>query len=79
MIKKVVYLVIGIVLLGALIPALWPTVEDTATDVAAMNATTVGGEFIQNMWPVILIIIGLGLGAFLIFWGLRQLGLGGRH
>lgn len=76
MIQKIIGIVLIVVVLGALLPVLWPMIEDTGTDIAAMEGGT-ATDFIQAMWPILLIVIGVGVGAGLIFFALRNLGVFG--
>jgi hypothetical protein len=75
-VNKVIFLVLGFVILGALIPALWPVVENAATDVTGMNTTSSGGTLIKTLWPVGLIVAAIGIGVFIIYFAIKQLGLG---
>lgn len=72
MIKKVVYIVLMFVVLGALVPVLWPLFVGTDTDVQAMTETDDATVFLQTLWPIILIVVGLGFVAGLVFYALRK-------
>jgi hypothetical protein len=76
-VNKVIFLVLGFVIVGALIPALWPVVENSAANVTAMNSTTTGGTLIKTLWPVGLVVAAVGIGVFIIYFAIKQLGLGG--
>lgn len=76
-VNRVIFLVLGIVIVGAMIPALWPVAEQTGTAIQAMNTTGASGDFIKTMWPIGLIVAGLGLGIWLIFFALSKLGVFG--
>lgn len=76
MVKKVIGVILIVVVLGALLPVLWPMMVGTDADIQAMEG---GGitDFLQAMWPVALIIVGIGIAAGLIFYALRQFGVMG--
>lgn len=76
-VNRVIFLVLGIVIVGSMIPALWPVAEQTGTAIQAMNSTSTAGEFIKTMWPLGLIVAGIGLGVWLIFFALQKLGVFG--
>lgn len=77
MIKKIIIVVVTIVCLGAIIPGLWPMMMDTQGVVGNMTGTDPGTLFVKAMWPVALIIIGIGIAAAVIFFGLKKLGVFG--
>jgi len=74
LIKKVIGVVLVVVVLGALLPVLWPMLVDTDTAIQELEG---GGitDFLQAMWPIALIIIGIGIAAGLIFYALRSFGV----
>lgn len=78
MIKKFIYVLAVIVLLGAMAPVLWPMFVGTDTDIQAMTETDDATVMFQAIWPVVLLVLGIGLCAGLIFFGLRKFGLMGR-
>lgn len=67
-----------LVVLGALIPILWPLMDTTNTDIQAMNGTSTITTFLQTMWPIVLLIIGIGICAGLVFFALRKFGVIGK-
>ena len=79
MTKKIVGVILLVVVLGAIIPALWPTMTSTDTDIQALNATgSTATSFLQTIWPIVLLVIGIGVAAGLVFYALRKFGvLGG--
>lgn len=72
MVKKIIGIVLVIVVLGALIPVLWPMMMDTGGVVGNMTGSDAGTSFIKAMWPVILIIVGIGIAAGLIYYALKK-------
>lgn len=76
MVGKVVSVILLIVVLGAIVPALWPVMQDTDTDIQALNATgSTSTAFLQTVWPIVLLVIGIGVAAGLIFYALRRFGV----
>lgn len=78
MVKQVVAVIVMIVVLGTLIPVLWPMMTDTSADIAALNGTDAGTGFMKTAWPIVLVIIGIGIAAGLIFFALRKFGVMGK-
>ena len=78
MTKKIVGVILLVVVLGAIIPALWPTMTNTDSDIQALNSTGAATTFLQTIWPIVLLVIGIGIAAGLVFYALRKFGvLGG--
>ena len=79
MIKKVMGVILGVVILGALLPVVLPLMFDTATDIEAVatNATyaAYGAPVLGVMWPIVLIVIVLGIAAGVIYMALRKFGV----
>lgn len=75
----IIIVALVLIVLGALIPALWPMLQDTQTDIDALNATgSVSTSFLQSMWPIALLVVGLGIVVGIIIYALRRFGvLGG--
>lgn len=67
-----------IIVLGALIPVLWPMMEATDTDIQALTQTGPITVFLQTMWPIVLLVIGIGVAAGLVFYSLKKFGVIGR-
>lgn len=67
-----------VVVLGALIPILIPLMQDTATDIAAMQGTP-GAEpeidMLVTLWPIMLLILIIGVAAGVIFFALKHFGV----
>lgn len=58
--------------LGTAVPVLWPLVADTSDNITAMTGTDVGTTTIQALWPIILLVIGLGIAVGLIIYALKR-------
>ena len=72
----IIIVALTLIVLGALIPVLWPMLQDTQTDIDALNATgSVSTSFLQNMWPIALLVVGLGIVVALILYALRKFGV----
>lgn len=66
--------VVVMVVMGSAIPVLWP-VASNSTAINAMSGTDAGTTTIKSFWPIILLIIGIGLAVGLIVMALRKFGL----
>lgn len=72
----IIVVALVLIVLGALIPVLWPMLQATQTDIDALNATgSVSTAFLQNMWPVALLVVGLGIVIAIILYALKRFGV----
>lgn len=69
---------VGLVILGTVVPVVWPLIAGTDTDIQAMTGTDAGTTTIQAFWPILLVVCGLGIAAGIIYFGLRKFGLFGK-
>lgn len=67
--------VVVVIVLATTIPVLWPLATDASTNITSMTGTDAGTTTIQTFWPIILLIIGLGLAVGLIVFALQKFGL----
>ena len=77
--KKILFMIITIVSLGILIPVLWPLMLGTSSDMAAINGTDAGTVLLRTAWPVVLLLIGIGIAIELVVWTIRRFNVGGRR
>jgi hypothetical protein len=75
MMSLVIGALVVIIVLGALIPVLWPSFIGTLTDIAAVNGTDTGTVFMKAMWPIGVLLIAIGIGVALLFYALGRTGL----
>jgi len=68
----IIYVVIGIVVVGTVVAALWGTLAGTDTSIQALTQTDAGTSTLQTMWPIVLVIIGIGIAAGAVMWALRK-------
>ena len=78
LLTAVLIVAITLVVLGAAIPVVWPMLQETETDIAALNESagaTAATNFLESMWPIVILIVGLGIVVALIWFGLKRFGL----
>lgn len=74
----IIVVALVLIVLGALIPVLWPMLQDTQTDISALNATgSASTAFLQSMWPIALLVVGLGIVVAIILYALKRFGVMG--
>jgi hypothetical protein len=74
-VSGVVTLLVGILVIGTIIGALWATVAGTDTTIQALTGTDLGTTNLQTFWPIALMCVGIGLGVGAIMWALRKAGV----
>ena len=74
----IIGVVVVLLVIGTVFPVLWPMVTGSVTaNITAMTGTDAGTTTIQAFWPVILLVVGMGLAVGLIMFGLKKFGLFG--
>lgn len=76
--KGLIVVAVVLVVLGSAIPVLWPLVTGTTANITSMAGTDSGTELIQAFWPIIILVIGLGIAVGLIMYGLKKFGIGSK-
>lgn len=71
----IVAVAVGVAILGAIVPALWPTITGSDTAIQALTQTDAGTTTMQALWPILLIAVGCGIAAGLVMWALRKFNL----
>lgn len=74
MIKKVLGVILICVVIAALLPVLLPLLFDSISDIEAINVTAspAAGGMLQTMWPIVVMIIIIGIAAGLVFFALKR-------
>lgn len=65
--------VIIMLVMSYAVPVLWPLVVTASANVTAMSGSDGGTTIMKALWPVALLMVGLGVGIGLIIFALRQL------
>ena len=68
--------VVVLVVMTQAIPVLWPLAANS-TAIDAMTGTDAGTTTVQAFWPIILLLVGLGLAIGLIMFALKKFKIGG--
>ena len=72
---SIIGVVVVLIVLGASVPILWPLATTYSANITSMTGTDAGTTTMQAIWPVALLVIGLGLGVGLIVFALKKFGL----
>ena len=77
MIKKVLMVILVAVVVAALLPVLLPLLFDSIGDIDAISHEDAGAELslLQTLWPIVVMIIIIGIAAGLVFYALRHFGV----
>jgi hypothetical protein len=76
--SALIIVIVVMIVLGSAIPALWPLLTATSANITAMAGTDAGTATIKAFWPVIILVVGLGVAVGLIVYGLKKFGLLGK-
>jgi len=77
MIQKLLGVLIVLVVIGALLPVLLPVLFDSSAGIASMNVTAspAAGGMLKTMWPIMVMILIIGIAGGLIFFALKRFGV----
>jgi len=73
----VVIVALTIIVMGALIPVLWPMLQATTTNITAISGSDAPTTFLKTMWPIAILVVGLGIVVAIIFYALKKFGVMG--
>ena len=72
LLTAVIGIVVTIIVLARAIPVLWPLATEASENVTAMTGTDAGTTTIVAFWPIILLLVGLGIAIGLIVYALKR-------
>ena len=77
MIKKVLGVILIAVVIAALLPVLLPLLFDSIGDIDAIAHEDAGAELdlLQTLWPIVVMIVIIGIAAGLVFFALKRFGV----
>ena len=75
LLEALIGVVVVLIVIFRAFPILWPMATDASANITAMSGTDAGTTTVQGFMPVVLLIVGLGIGIGLIVFALRQFGL----
>ena len=68
----IISIVVTIIVLANAIPVLWPLATTASANITAMTGTDAGTTTIQAFWPIVLLLVGLGIAIGLIVYALKK-------
>jgi heme/copper-type cytochrome/quinol oxidase subunit 2 len=77
-IKRVIGVAVTLVVLGVLVPVLWPLIITSNTNIQNISGSDAATAFLKVLWPITLILVAVGIAAGLIFYVLRKFGIIGK-
>ena len=75
LISGIIVAVILVSILGSVVVAMWPTLLGSNTGIQALTQTDAGTTTLKGVWPIVLVIVGAGVGVGVILFCLKQFGL----
>ena len=71
----VISIVVTIIVLANAIPVLWPLATTASGNITAMVGTDAGTSLIKQFWPIVLLLVGIGIAIALIVYALKKFGV----
>ena len=64
-----------LIVIATAFPIIWPMVITAGDNITAMTGTDAGTTTVQGFWPLILLVVGIGIAIGLIMFGLKKFGI----
>ena len=61
-----------LIVIATAFPIVWPMVTAASSNITAMTGTDAGTTTVQGFWPLILLVVGIGIAIGLIMYGLKR-------
>ncbi|OGM08558.1 hypothetical protein A2Z67_01815 [Candidatus Woesebacteria bacterium RBG_13_36_22] len=61
-----------LIVIAVAFPVLWPLVTGAGGNITAMVGTDAGTTTVQAFWPIVLLLVGLGVAVGLIMYALKK-------
>ena len=61
-----------LIVIATAFPIIWPMVTSASGNISAMTGTDAGTTTLQGFWPLILLVVGIGIAIGLIMYGLKK-------
>jgi hypothetical protein len=66
---------LALILLGALIPVLWPMLQATTGNITAIAGTDAPTVFLKAMWPIAILVTAFAIVIAIILYALKKFGV----
>lgn len=67
-----------LIVIANVVPVLWPITVSAGGNVTAMTGTDAGTTTFKAFWPIVLLLVGLGLAIGLITYAMRKFNMSGK-
>ena len=61
-----------LIVIATAFPIVWPMVASAGGNITAMTGTDAGTTTVQGFWPLIMLVVGIGIAIGLIMYGLKK-------
>ena len=78
MAKKLIMVAVTMVVMGILVPVFWPMILDTNDAIQAIEGADAATAFLKAVWPIGVLVVGIGIAVGLIMYALRKFGVIGK-
>lgn len=72
-VQSIVGLAVGMMVIGAVVAALWDKIAATDTAIQLLEGTDEGTLFLQGIWGTVILLCALAIGVGVIMWVLHKL------
>ena len=68
----IITVAVTLIVVATAFPIVWPMVTASSANITAMTGTDAGTTTVQGFWPLILLMVGIGIAIGLIVYAIRQ-------
>lgn len=72
----IIAVVIVLIVLAYTVPVLWPIAVTAGANITGMTGTDAGTTTMVAFWPIVELLVGLGIAVALVVYAVRKFGLG---
>ena len=61
-----------LIVIATAFPIIWPMVTTAGLQIGNMTGTDAGTTTVQGFWPLVMLVVGIGIAIGLIMYGLKK-------
>ena len=74
----IIGVVVVLIVLGATVPVIWPLATTYSANITSMTGTDTGTLIMVALWPIVLLMVGIGVAIGAVMFALKKFGIMGK-